>query len=571
MTKIYNKLLLGFWAAISVHVAVAQQSKKDTALSKVVVVENEYRPKINVADKVHFTPEPEVVSTPKQTIDYLNTPQLFGGSVFTPASDYSVTEHIKRENPFYARLGYGSRNNFDARLSFAGMIGKGEKNYLQAGLYAYGMNGKLDVISSETGLTDDKWNTHFYRLGGDIAYKRYLKMFNLYFGGEAKLNSVGFLPGMSIDRIDQTVADNMNTNSLRGYVGMESNKEFEPFQYRITAGTNVFNYLTKTERSFKGHEMDIFAHGYVGKNINESQLLQINYRTDVLLNNMYLINERPYENYALLQFNPYYGITNDKIRLRLGVHSDWQLGWKSKLILSPDVRFDWLFASNYQFFIAADGGSILNNASHLSELSLYGMTNEQLDLTYMPYDFSAGIKARLIPQIGIKLSVHYTAYKNYTSLLPSDGRLINSQSWNYSYVEFKQHDVNALKLHAGIDYLWKDKLQVSAEGNWYRWEHKDVDNVLFLHPLWNVKLNARAKLVQGLSGIIDYEYEKRVHTNIGYYTPAINSLNIGAEYNGMKNLTVYAKLNNLLNRRYFSEYGYPVQRFYMIGGISIRF
>ena len=51
----------------------------------------------------------------------------------------------------------------------------------------------------------------------------------------------------------------------------------------------------------------------------------------------------------------------------------------------------------------------------------------------------------------------------------------------------------------------------------------------------------------------------------------ITSLSVSAEYELLTRITVSARLNNLLNKNYITETGYPVQGFNVMAGISVRF
>ena len=54
------------------------------------------------------------------------------------------------------------------------------------------------------------------------------------------------------------------------------------------------------------------------------------------------------------------------------------------------------------------------------------------------------------------------------------------------------------------------------------------------------------------------------------YDP-INNLYAGADYALLKNLSVFAKVNNLLNKEYVRHDAYPAQKLNFLGGLSLQF
>ena len=84
-----------------------------------------------------------------------------------------------------------------------------------------------------------------------------------------------------------------------------------------------------------------------------------------------------------------------------------------------------------------------------------------------------------------------------------------------------------------------------------------------------MELNAEVgfKPVQGLRINAGYEYVKRAEE---IYDP-ISNLYVGADYALMKNLSIFAKANNLLNKEYVRADAYPAQKLNFLAGLSLQF
>jgi TonB dependent receptor. len=51
----------------------------------------------------------------------------------------------------------------------------------------------------------------------------------------------------------------------------------------------------------------------------------------------------------------------------------------------------------------------------------------------------------------------------------------------------------------------------------------------------------------------------------------VNNLSLGATYNLFKGVSIFARINNLLNQDYQYSYSYPVQGINFLGGLSFQF
>ena len=52
---------------------------------------------------------------------------------------------------------------------------------------------------------------------------------------------------------------------------------------------------------------------------------------------------------------------------------------------------------------------------------------------------------------------------------------------------------------------------------------------------------------------------------------AFGSTDVGASYTFLKDLSVFGRVNNLLNKQYYYEYGYPAEKLNVLAGLSLVF
>ena len=129
---------------------------------------------------------------------------------------------------------------------------------------------------------------------------------------------------------------------------------------------------------------------------------------------------------------------------------------------------------------------------------------------------------------------------------------------------------------AELKYDYKDLLDFALKGTYYQWNYKNSDwdggdpseGALSLKPQLELNVEFGYKVMEGLRVHAGYEYVKRCNDVAG---DAVSNLYAGADYALLKNLSIFAKFNNLLNKEYVASYAYPAQKLNFLGGVSLRF
>ena len=116
------------------------------------------------------------------------------------------------------------------------------------------------------------------------------------------------------------------------------------------------------------------------------------------------------------------------------------------------------------------------------------------------------------------------------------------------------------------------------KGTYYSWKSEgmmlsttpdaaDLD-VLGLLPEFEINVGVGIKLLEGLKVNVGYDLVKRRDGD--RYDP-ISNLHAGADYALLKNVSIFAKVNNLLNKEYVRHDGYPAQKLNLLAGVSLQF
>ena len=97
------------------------------------------------------------------------------------------------------------------------------------------------------------------------------------------------------------------------------------------------------------------------------------------------------------------------------------------------------------------------------------------------------------------------------------------------------------------------------------------EGLLQLKPELKADFSVRAKVIKNCHALLNYNYERRQKMGDLGRAVAINNLSVGAEYELLNRINVFGRLNNLLNKAYATEAGYPVEGLHFMAGISCRF
>ena len=216
------------------------------------------------------------------------------------------------------------------------------------------------------------------------------------------------------------------------------------------------------------------------------------------------------------------------------------------------MRFDYTFADNYLLYVHVTGNTRLNDFGTINGFSPFWVQPLQLNTSYTPYDAKLGLKASPVAGFGLGIYGGYRETRNELFSMPyADGGGI--------YNGIAQAKARVAYAGLSVDYSFRDMLDFGLNGNFYSWNvQKEMEQLLW------------AKVFKGFHATTEYNYEGRKKT-LGIKADAVNELNIGAEYLFNDRVNVFLKLNNLLNKNYVTENGYPVQGFNVMAGVSLNF
>lgn len=575
MKKYRKQILICAGLVTLTNVAAQQQHKNDSTVNRTVVVENQYNPEVMDAFKVNVLPKIEEPVVAKTQIDYASSVhQMNKFPVYhIDVINREVTEDKARRG--YVRLAYGNRNNTDLKGSYLWNIT--ERDVLDVMATFHGYSGNIDagydfdpVTNIPTLNYDGEWKHRFFRTGASLKYTHDFDKVSMYVGGDFASQVFSYMPNLfesflhSEEKTETPSFGHQLFMSGGGYVGVSSVKDALPVEFGFQTGYKMFNRKHGIYIPEGISESVVNTKGYISAGIDDRQDIGVALEMD----NVFY--DKSFSNYSLIKLRPYYSVSTESVSLTAGVNVDFQISNDGGLKLSPDVRFDYTFADNYLLYVHVTGNTRLNDFGTINGFSPFWVQSPiynfplQLNTSYTPYDAKIGLKASPLTNLGFGIYAGYREKRNELFSMPysDEGGIYN---------EIAQAKARVAYAGLSVDYSFRDILDFGLNGNFYSWDvQKEMEKLLWLKPLYSIGFNARAKVFKGFHAMAQYNYEGRKKT-LGIKADAVNELNLGAEYLFNDRVNVFLKLNNILNKNYVTESGYPVQGFNVMAGVSLNF
>lgn len=534
-----------------------QTQAKDTTVNRTVVVEQEYNPDIVDASKVNVLPKVEEPTVPKKEVEYATTWAPASTIPTSPMQAYTGKEVQANSLPGYARLGYGNYGNLDLLANYR--FNLSAKDKLNLNFKMEGMNGELDV----PGDNNIQWDARYYRTRANLDYLHQFSKVDLNVAGNFGVSNFNYLPGELVSKQKFTSGDI--------HFGVKSTDEALPLQFR--AETNLMLYQ---------RQHDFFANESIQEGLVRTQAdvfgaIDETQHVGVALNmDNFFYKNSPFSNYTSLELNPYYELNDDSWKVRLGAHVDLSLGYGKGFRVAPDVTAQYIFSDSYVLYAQATGGKKLNDFRRLEQLSPYGTLMNQVEDTYEQLNAALGFKTSPTPGLWFNLYAGYQSLRNdLFQTLP----LLNAEEQPnltrmdlppLPYITFGQSHTSNVHVGAQASYDYKNLVALSATAIYRSWD-ADLNTALLFKPAFEFTVNADFRPLPALLLNVGYQHISREKVADEAKIAAVGNLYLGASYNVFKNVSIYVRANNLLNKDYQYFWGYPTEGINFLGGLSFQF
>lgn len=537
---------------------------QDTLESMTSVNTGQYRPTVADANKINDNPVivdstkkipvgPYSINSQKATTDFSVQPiapaQMVGepltklynalvkvgmGTYTTPygelwynslrSKDFSAGLHLKHLSSSYTsqNYGYAGFSNDEAGIYGKKLLKKhiwtGNADYVSNIVHYYGYNPDLYSLSSDA--TKQQFN--FYTANTQLKS---------VFTDPNQLNydaKVGWY----------TLTDRFNTSETNG---------------KVTGG------IQKTELDIKK---------YKGKLTIDGLFDYYNYQATT----------NTVEN-TILSASPNYVISDSNKKATFGFTATEDLFKNSsKYSVYPNILYSHSIVDNTIIFYGGiTGGLQKNSFKSFTDINPFVMSNLAMKNS-SKYEFFGGFKGTFTSPISYNVRVSQQNISNMALFVNDTTGYKNKFDVIYS-------NATILNFHGELGYQMREKLRINLAGDYFNYSNLSQLKAWYnpqlkitASAIWNLDDKAN-KILNKISIRADVFYRgdqfaktyDASGTAVAQQLKGIVDVNLGVDYRWTPRFSLFAKVNNLLNYRYYVWSNYPTQQINFMGGLSYSF
>lgn len=588
------RFILAGLLILSVSSNTAFTQTQDSVVNKSVTVTRDFKPVITDVGKVITTPkivEPSV-DKPRPVYSDIAAPLSFEYNIHTlPAVE--LLHEVKAAKKGFLRLGAGLP--LSSLADFMYPVLNNQRSRLDAALHHLGaFTDKKHSKTAASILFDHLFNTfNFYAgAGGRHDY------FNYY--GRPYASSEPFIMSEAADisRLGGVMYDAPNGETVSLYdiscmpldnvhwradavVGARSlpladNLIFDAsLNYRLFNSKN--NKTSENQIHLKGLFEVPFEQNRLGMDVD---IYNFNYSGTSAANVAFP------ETYSAVKLNGYYKIISDDWFVRLGAKTGISIG-NAGQVFSPsaDVNARWNAIEEVMALYGGVTGDLtINSWYNTLDKNRYMSSHVRIKDTYTPIDAYLGIKVSPVHNLLVDVYGQYKIISNQyfyinRPYVKNDPFTPADMSENFNNIYINRFDViysRANRASAGLRAAWdyKNQINIYLKGAHHFWDVKEEVKAWHL-PSWDVDFGADIKVGQDIAVntqfyFQDGRYAKLANVN-GTLMAPIFDWNIGTSYAYRDWLSVFARVNNILNKKYEFYHGYEVQGINVMLGAAFSF
>jgi len=546
-------------------VAVFAAEPDSSLIKRNITIEKEYIPTIQEAGKVNDIPSVVEPELKKIEVNY---------------SGYSTLI----DPPFEIRQLESARLTYPALLSQKdGYLRLGLGNYWTTlGNFMYPIVNKpkhrLELSFNHEGTFDDKKFTDNTLA---LNYHRY------YTSGEFFMNGGYEYEGFNYygkPKLDESALYNMGTYSFTG--SQYFNKDASISGWNFAMGYNSipteekqYNFSAQFKYSGFSPNEGLKEHNVTTNILYERKVDENKWGVDMNLHNLvYNSTNVKYTTltqtgYSIFSLNPYFDFQQETWYLHLGFAANFS-GQGTAFAPTPDIKAQYTLVDKTIYCYGGIVGDLqANTMKEMVALNHYIDLNEKIKNTYTPFNMYGGIKLKLLYNFVTDFSLGYKTIKDQyffvnKAVTDSASQVVNSNVFGAEY-----HDANLFYTSFKINYNFNQEF-----GFVFNWKHnswKVTDGTAWQMPKNEFDFGTDMKLTKRTSVNINTYFKTgrvaRATDGSSVSLKSMADVNFGLFYAHSSKVSSFFRLNNIINRHYEQWYGYEVNGFNAMFGLTFAF
>lgn len=555
--------------------AIAQERTKDTIDPQSVNVVRPYQPTISDAFKLKAVPVlDQDGNLKKQEVRY-NIFSIPVASTFTPAKGRAAEVDRKKAEKLYdnyASLGVGSYTSILGEVFINHQLNNNEY-----------VGGHLTHHSSQGGIDEVLLDDNFSRSGLSAYFQRMERDFDWKIEGFFKRNTFNWY-GLPEGLLTNDDIAQINPKHVFNNVGIDGELNFN--DAIINNAKVAFNRFTDDENSSENRfvastNFDVPV-GYDAIN----STLKIDFLGGNFDNNYFGSGSLDYGNFNI-GLKSAYQLEQDDLKVSIGANlvylSDTEAN-KSKLFIYPNINATYNVVSDIVIAYADITGDLIQNTyADFATQNPFVSPTLNIVPTDQTYNFSLGMKGKLSSAISYNLGGSYKDEK-FKPLFKSNpfltGATTSYQNGNSFGIVYD--DVKTISLLGELTFDFNRNISMILQGEYFNY------NLTTQAEAWNLPdfkasaiINAQIDENWFAGASLFFVGERKDELEVlGTLLPvepqsvtlgSFFDANVHVGYKINSQLSVFGKVNNMLNNNYQNWANFPVQGIQVLAGATYQF
>jgi hypothetical protein len=228
-------------------------------------------------------------------------------------------------------------------------------------------------------------------------------------------------------------------------------------------------------------------------------------------------------------------------------------------------------------YAGVSGGLDKNSFRSMATTNPFVLSELQYKNTNNKYNLYGGLRGALSSNTSYDIKALYGRYENMAYFLADYNTYPENKLANKYKVVYM--NTNYLNISGQIKYQLKEKINISAKGNFYSYKLDSSGAYPWHKPNFDITFsgnyNLKSKIIIKADIYVigkQWALQKDIVNSAAVYTPkqlnGITDMNIGIEYRYTKLLSAFVNFNNIGNFRYYRWDKYPTQKFNAMIGLT---
>lgn len=557
---------------------------QEPALTKEITVETDFVPVEQKVTKLNILPEVKSTSVPAKTLSYSNW-----------AGDTDIPYTINKFEPY----GYNTRFVYSESRGYLDFGAGSQFNIVGSAGYKFLSTEQMTLRGWLQHSSTWKGKNTSPLANGNPSKQKFND--NIIGAGFTRKFDIGLLELDAYCHFDQF-----------NYYGANENPDYDDLknqtmtQFALKAGwknrkpvKSLFDYSAKLAFSHFGFSKGA---GNTGDGLCENRVYAefgLNARFGSFVagldaNGDYLSYSNAYlddnedENMGLLKISPYLLYNQGDFYIKGGVNLDMSSNAGASMKISPNVKAGYRVLDGVSVYTDVSGGKTLNRVSGYFAQNRYIAPNVILGSTYIPVDFTAGIKIGPFDGFHLRPFFGYGVFKDAMAFYihgkeAAPGGVIQPMITPYTYMS----GTDLKGWNAGVEFGYKYNDLVNLTFG-MKYSPQDLDKGYFLgedRAETVLKAQIEVKPLKPLRITLDFDWRsgRKCYSYYGMVgSPAVTSwgeqklgnvtdLSMNAHYQIKKNIGVFIYAANLLNKQWDVSPGMGAQKVNLLAGVNIFF